>query len=236
VSYSVKVNTMKTPALIIASLLLMLPLTSSAADKKLTTEKQKFSYAVGVQMGNNLKSQGVSDIDADALAQAIADILAGKEYRVPVEDMKAALQAFQTKMLAKQKKASEAALAAGKKFRDNFKKQKGVTELKNGIMYKVEKSGKGSKPSAKSTVTVNYEGSLITGKVFDSSYKRGQPATFPLTGVIKGWQEIMPLMSKGDKWQVVIPSDLAYGAKGAGASIGPNETLIFVIELLEVKG
>ncbi len=206
-----------------------------AADKKYTTEKQKFSYAIGIQIGNNLKRQGVDNLDKAALSQAIIDAMKGNKFKVSVEDMKAAIQSFQQKLAAAEKKKSETAKAAGDKFRAEYKKKKGVTELANGIMYKVIKSASGQKPTVSNTVSVNYKGSLTSGKVFDSSYDRGKPVTFPLGGVIKGWQEVLPLMSTGEKWEVVIPPELGYGEQGAGSSIGPNETLVFEIELLEIK-
>ena len=206
-----------------------------AAEKKYTSEKERFSYAIGVQLGGSLKQQGISDLDSKALAQAIDDILKDKKPRVSTQDMQAALNAYREKIMAETKAKAKVAAAAGDKFREANKKKKGVTELKNGIQYEVLKKGDGKKPAVTDTVTVHYHGSLISGKVFDSSVKRGQPATFPLNGVIKGWQEIVPLMPVGSKWKVVIPPALAYGEKGAGGSIGPNETLIFEIELLAVK-
>ena len=209
--------------------------TVMAADKKYNTEKERFSYALGVQLGRGLQQQGITDVDPDALAQAIKDMVNGKEPRVSQQDMQAAMNAYREKILADQKAKGSAAEKAGDEFRSTNKKRKGVTELPNGIQYEVLKKGSGKKPTADDTVTVHYHGTLISGKVFDSSVKRGQPATFPLNGVIKGWQEVLPLMPTGSKWKVVIPPNLAYGERGAGSSIGPNETLIFEIELLSIK-
>jgi len=206
-----------------------------AAEKKYTSEKERFSYAIGVQLGGSLKQQGITDIDSKALAQAIEDMVTGKKPRVSTEDMQAALNAYRQKIMAEKESQGKVALMAGEKFRSANKTKKGVTELANGIQYEVMKEGKGKKPAVTDTVTVHYQGSLISGKVFDSSVQRGQPATFPLNGVIKGWQEVVPLMPVGSKWKVVIPPNLAYGEKGAGASIGPNETLVFEIELLAIK-
>lgn len=208
---------------------------ATAADKKFTTEKQKFSYALGVQMGNSLRQQGLTDVDADALGQAIADVLSGSEFKVSVEDMQAAVQSFSQKQQAKAAEAAKTAQAAGDKYRADNKKKKGVKELPNGIQYEVLTAGKGKKPQVTDTVTVHYHGTLVSGKVFDSSVSRGQPATFPINGVIKGWQEVVPMMPTGSKWRVVIPPELAYGEQGAGGTIGPNETLTFEIELISIK-
>lgn len=207
-----------------------------AADSKFTTEKERLSYAIGVQIGGSLKQQGFTDIDAAALGQAIADVLNGSKPQVSVEDMQEAIKSFQKKKLAEREAQGNAAKEAGDKFRAENKKKKGVKVTKDGIQYEVLKAGNGKKPKATDTVTVHYTGKLIDGKVFDSSVERGQPATFPLDGVIKGWTEILPMMKVGSKWRVVIPPELAYGAHGAGAAIGPNETLIFEIELLGIKG
>lgn len=230
---------MTKPRYFIAAMTLLLGCSAGtgvlAADKKFTTEKEKLSYAIGVQLGGSLKQQGITDLDTAALAQAIDDMLNGRQPKVSVQEMQAALDAYRQKLMAEKEAEAKKASAAGDKFRKDNKKKKGVTELANGIQYEVLKKGDGKKPGKTDTVTVHYHGSLVDGKVFDSSVKRGQPATFPLNGVIKGWQEVLPLMPTGSKWKVVIPPELAYGAKGAGASIGPNETLIFEIELLAIK-
>jgi len=202
-----------------------------AADYK--SEKDKLSYAIGVSMGNSLKQQKIEGVDPKVIGQAIDDVLTGAKLKVTEADMQAAMTAFQQKMVAKQKVAANAKKSKGDKFRADNKKRKGVTELANGIQYEVMKDGKGAKPKKTDKVTVHYHGTLIDGTVFDSSTKRGKPASFPLTGVIKGWQEILPLMSTGAKWKVVIPPELAYGPRGGG-SIGPNETLIFEIELISI--
>ena len=190
-----------------------------AADSGLKTDEQKFSYVVGVQIGNNLMRQGLNDIDLKAMNQAISDVLKGHELRLTQDEMKAAYEA----------KAAEA------KFLAENKTKPGVKTLDSGIQYKVLKEGNGKKPTLDDSVTVNYRGSLINGTEFDSSYKRGQPATFALASIIEGWKQVLPLMSVGSKWQVVIPSELAYGERGAGSKIGPNETLIFEIELVGIE-
>lgn len=207
---------------------------SVLAGDKFTTQKEKVSYAIGVQIGNNLKGQGLTDIDSKAVGQAIADILAGNKLQVSQEDMQAALAAYQQEMVKKRKAEADAAKAKGDEFRNKNKKRKGVKTTKSGIQYEILKAGKGDKPKATDKVTVHYHGTLIDGTVFDSSVKRGQPASFPLDGVIKGWQEVVQLMPVGSKWKVVIPPELAYGERGAGGTIGPNETLVFEIELLSI--
>ena len=213
----------------------MLAFTASAGDSKYKTQKERLSYAVGAQMGNSLKQQGLTDLDPKVLGQAIADVLAGSPLKVSQEDMQAAITNYQKDMEAKRKAAVSKQTAAGDAFRAENKKRKGVKTLTNGIQYEILKEGKGAKPSKTDTVTVHYHGTLIDGSVFDSSVKRGTPATFPLNGVIKGWGEVLPLMPIGSKWKVVIPPELAYGERGAGAKIGPGATLIFEIELLEIK-
>ena len=190
---------------------------SFAAEIK--TNQQKYSYAIGFQIGNNLKNESVK-VDIDLIAQAIKDVMSGSELKVSMEEMQAAVMEIQkeqqTARLERGKKSKE----AGDKFLADNKKKKGVKVLESGIQYKVITSGKGEQPKTTDTVEVHYKGTLIDGKEFDSSYSRGQPAVFGVGQVIKGWQEILPLMKTGAKWQVFIPSDLAYGARGAGADIG----------------
>jgi FKBP-type peptidyl-prolyl cis-trans isomerase FklB len=205
------------------------------SDDTVKTDTQKYSYAIGYQIGKNLKNQGLTDVDVKALSQAITDVLKDHKLKLSMNEMQAAFKGMQQKMAAERTAKGEKAKKAGEKFLAANKKKPGVVTLKNGIQYKVITKGNGKKPTINDTVVANYRGTLINGEEFDSSYKRGKPATFPLNGVIKGWQEVLPLMSEGSKWKVFIPSDLAYGERGAGANIGPNETLIFEIELLKVK-
>lgn len=206
-----------------------------AADAKLETDKQKFSYAIGFQIGSQLKGDNL-DVDVDALTQAIKDMLAGTEPRLTMEQMQAAVNSIQQKRQEQQMAIADQNKKAGDEFRAKHKKEKGVTELPSGIQYQVIKDGSGKQPAATDTVKVHYKGTLINDVEFDSSYARGEPAEFPINGVIKGWQEIVPKMKVGSKWKVVIPPDMAYGPRGTGGAIGPNETLIFEIELLEIKG
>ncbi|MDH3325968.1 MAG: FKBP-type peptidyl-prolyl cis-trans isomerase [Gammaproteobacteria bacterium] len=207
---------------------------SFAADSSLDTDKKKSSYAIGVQIGQDFKRGGL-DVDVKAFTAAINDMLAGKPPQLNPEEMQAAIDVLrqqqmkkQTAMAGKSKKEGDAFLAANKK-------KKGVKTLASGVQYKVTKSGKGKTPTEADSVVVHYRGTLIDGTEFDSSIARGKPLTFPVTGVIKGWTELLLLMKEGDKWQAFIPSDLAYGPRGSGKAIGPNATLIFEIELLEVK-
>jgi FKBP-type peptidyl-prolyl cis-trans isomerase FklB len=203
-----------------------------AADYK--NDKEKYSYAIGFQIGNNLKRED-ADVDIDAIAQGIKDVLSGADLKVKMEDMQAVVMKVQKQQQAKRQAKGEKAKKEGAEFLAKNKKKKGVKELENGIQYKILKEGNGAKPKPTDTIVAHYKGTLIDGTEFDSSYKRGKPATFAVNQVIKGWQEILPMMKKGAKWKVFIPSDLAYGARGAGANIGPNETLVFEIELLDIK-
>ena len=222
----------KKTTLAVLAITLSTPVLSSAAELK--SHKQKFSYSVGYRLALSLKSEGL-DVDADAFSAAMKDALSGGKAAMTPEEMQAAMTAErEIQMKALQDKVAENK-AAGDKFRAEYAKKEGVKSLENGIQYKVITAGKGKQAASESEVTVNYRGKLINGTEFDSSYKRNKPATFGLTGVIKGWQEIVPMMKVGDKWEVVIPPELAYADKGAGNAIGPGETLIFEIELLEVK-
>ncbi len=205
-----------------------------AAEVALDTDKKKFSYTLGYQIAQNLARQGAL-LDADAAAKAVHDAFSGKPPALTVEEMKAAVARVQEKALKKHSEISSKNLVVGKKFLEENAKKDGVKTLDSGLQYKVLIKGDGDIPKADSTVVAHYEGRLINGKVFDSSIKRGSPATFPVSGVIKGWQETLKLMPTGSKWQVYIPANLAYGEKGAGGSIGPNEALIFDIELISIN-
>lgn len=219
----------------LAGLVLFTLITQSAyAGSALKTNKQKYSYAIGVKVANNLKSQGI-ELDPKSLSAAISDVLSGKKLQASQQELTAALNGLLQKNKAKKDAQAQAALDTGKKYLAANKSKKGVITLKNGMQYKIIKSAQGKKPKNTDTIVANYEGKLISGKVFDSSYKRGSPATFPVNAVIKGWQKIIPMMPVGSTWEVVIPPELAYGSHGAGRDIGPNETLIFKIELVSIK-
>jgi FKBP-type peptidyl-prolyl cis-trans isomerase FklB len=200
----------------------------------LKTDKQKFSYSAGYQIGQNLKRQNL-DLDSRAFSQGAQDAIANAKPRLKPEEMQAAFQAQQKKDMEKQAAAAKKNLDAGQAFLEANKKKEGVTTTASGLQYKIITEGKGKQPKSTDTVVAHYRGTLINGTEFDSSYQRNEPATFPVGGVIKGWQEALPLMKEGSKWQIYIPSDLAYGPRGAGGEIGPNEVLIFDIELLSVK-
>jgi len=209
--------------------------TAQAAESEFKTEKERFSYAVGVQIGGSLQRDGL-DVDGAIIGQAIADVLSKGSLKLSAEEMQAAFTSFQDKKAKEMQVVADANMKKGKAFLDKHRKEKGVKELDNGIQYKVLTAGKGAKPSATDTVVVDYRGTLVDGTEFDSSYKRGQPATFAVNAVIQGWQEVLPLMPVGSKWEVVIPSELAYGPRGTGGGvIGPNDTLVFEIELKEIK-
>ncbi|MDH5650641.1 MAG: FKBP-type peptidyl-prolyl cis-trans isomerase [Gammaproteobacteria bacterium] len=213
--------------------LFCLAINSMAGD--FSSEKDRLSYAIGVQIGHSLRQQDLSDkVDPKIIAEAISDVFSGGKLKLTQQEMTEAVQSYQRKVLAENKARAEKSKSDGDAFRAKNKKRKGVVELPNGIQYEILKNTKGPKPQPSSTVTVHYHGTLIDGKTFDSSVKRGNPATFPLNGVIRGWQEILPMIPVGAKWKVVIPPELAYGAHGQG-SIDPNATLIFEIELISIK-
>lgn len=205
-----------------------------AADNKPQTETEKFSYAIGFQIGQSLKRDGMN-LDAKVLSQAIEDVLQGKPLKLSMDEMRTAVEAVQKKQIEKQATRAKEAKQRGEDFLAKNKNKPGVKTLESGLQYKVITAGKGKQPKPTDKITAHYEGSLTDGSVFDSSYQRGEPATFGVNQVIKGWQEILPLMHEGDKWEVYIPSEMAYGENGAGGSIGPNETLIFTIELIKVN-
>jgi FKBP-type peptidyl-prolyl cis-trans isomerase len=203
----------------------------------LKTQKDKFSYALGMKMGENLHKQAVP-VDPAILARGLRDALAGGKTQLTDEEAQAALGAVQNDLRKKQQEKMEAASAVNKKEGDAFlatnKAKEGVVTLPSGLQYKILTAGTGPKPAATDSVVCNYRGTLIDGKEFDSSYKRGEPVTFTVNGVIKGWTEALQLMPVGSKWQLFIPADLAYGDRGAGADIGPGSTLIFEVELLSI--
>ena len=219
--------------------LLLTPAFAGAQDAPaLRTDKEKLSYAMGMDLGGQLKAQSV-EIDADLFAAGLKTMLAGGKTLLTDAEAKAAISQLQLARVAKQTAALQASGAKNKTEGDAFmadnKAKDGVVTLASGLQYKAITTGTGPKPTLEQTVMCHYRGTLLDGKEFDSSYKRGQPASFPVKGVIKGWTEVLQLMPVGSKWQVVIPPDLAYGTRGAGADIGPNATLVFEIELLAIK-
>jgi FKBP-type peptidyl-prolyl cis-trans isomerase FklB len=214
------------------------PAAKSAAPLTLKTQKEKFSYALGMNIGTNLHRQEVP-VDPNILARGLKDALAGSKTALTEDEARTVLTEMQNDMRKKQQEKMQAAGATNKKEGDEFlsanKTKAGVTTLPSGLQYKILQEGTGPKPAASDTVVCNYRGTLIKGTEFDSSYKRGQPATFAVSGVIKGWTEALQLMPVGSKWQLFVPADLAYGDRGAGADIGPGATLIFEVELLSIQ-
>jgi len=200
----------------------------------LDNDKKRFSYIVGLQVGQQLKNDNI-DLDEAAFMAAIKDTATGAAPRLSQEDLQATLQRVQQERVKMAEQLSENNRQEGERFLANNKKKAGVKTTASGLQYKVIKAGKGAKPKATDTVEVHYRGTLINGAEFDSSYSRGQPATFPVNGVIQGWQEALQLMSEGAKWQLYVPSEIAYGSRGAGGLIGPNATLVFDVELLKIK-
>lgn len=201
-------------------------------------DADKFSYALGMNLGENLHRQSV-DINPDELAQGVRDALAGGKTLMTDEEARAVLTQVQAQVREKQQEKMAATGDTNKKEGEAFlagnKGKEGVVTLPSGLQYKIVTQGTGPKPTANDTVVCNYRGTLINGEEFDSSYKRGQPATFPVSGVIKGWTEALQLMPVGSKWQLFVPSDLAYAERGVGGAIGPNATLIFEVELLSIQ-
>jgi len=202
------------------------------------TDTQKLSYLLGLNTAKSMMNKEI-EIDPDTFLQGMKDTFANKESALSPAESNQVMVQFQANMRdkaqAKIEKQSGNNIKAGKEFIGNYKKKDGVVSLDNGIVYKVIKSGNGIQPTLSDSVVAHYTGKLVDGRVFDSSVQRGQPSTFPLKSVIKGWQEILPLMKVGAKWEVVIPPQLAYGERGPGDLIGPNSTLVFEIELIEVK-
>jgi len=205
----------------------------------LATDKQKQSYALGMNIARSFSRQGV-DVDSSALARGLRDTLSGAKPLLTDDQAEVALKQLQdqvhTKQDAELQKIGEANMKEGEEFLAANKTKDGVVTLPSGLQYKIITPGTGPKPTAADTVVCNYRGTFINGTEFDSSYKRGQPATFPVGGVIKGWTEALQLMPVGSKWQLFIPPDLAYGSRGAGGAIPPNATLIFEVELISIKG
>lgn len=214
----------------------------SAAPLALKTQKDKFSYSLGMRMGANLRqslSKQSVPFDSAIMARAFKDAISGSKTLMTDEEAQATItdmqKEVQGKMQAKMKEEGDANKKTSEDFLSANKTKDGVVTLPSGLQYKILTTGSGPKPTASDTVECNYRGTLINGTEFDSSYKRGQPASFPVSGVIKGWTEALQLMPVGSKWQLFIPSDLAYGERGAGGDIGPDETLIFEVELLSIK-
>lgn len=219
--------------LLLAAGLALTSTTVLAVGTSLETDAEKFSYAIGINFAQSLMRQG-APLDPDAIFMAIKDAQSGSEPRLKAEVMESAMRSVGQKAGEKKKAMAGENLAKGRAYLEKNKAKKGVTVLPDGLQYQVLRDGTGPQPTADSTVKVHYTGTLIDGREFDSSKREGKPVTFPVKGVIPGWSEVLPLMKAGSRWLVTIPPELAYGVNGAGAAIGPNETLVFEIELLEV--
>lgn len=227
-------KTLLTSASLVA-LLGAAPMTLAAAPE---TEDERLGYSLGVTLGQSIQ-QDVTNLDVDAFTQAINDVFAGTELAMSDEEMAESLMAFQQEAMATREaesaQISEVNRADGEAYLAENAEQDGVAVTDSGLQYRELEAGDGATPAADDTVEVHYEGKLIDGTVFDSSYQRGEPVSFQVGQVIQGWQEALQLMSVGDTWEIVIPSDLAYGNQGQGP-IGPHETLIFTVELLGING
>lgn len=191
----------------------------------------KFSYAIGLGIGQNLFSMGAKSISVKDFAQAITDVIEGNATAISHEEARDIVNTYFAELEAKMNAGN---IEEGKKFLEDNQKKDGVKTLASGLQYEVIIEGNGKKPQATDQVKCHYEGTLINGTLFDSSIKRGQPATFGVNQVIPGWVEALQLMSEGSKWRLYIPSELGYGAQGAGEMIPPHSTLIFDVELIEV--
>ena len=212
--------------------------TKAPASRTLETPKDKLSYSIGMNIGKSLKRDNV-EVDPDLLLRGVKDVLGGGTPLMTDEEAQSTLNELQADLRKKQEQEVQQVAETNKKEGEAFlaanKTKAGVVALPSGLQYKILQEGTGPKPTAADTVTVNYRGTLVNGTEFDSSYKRGQPASFPVGGIIKGWTEALLLMPVGSKWQLFIPPDLAYGQRQAGPTIGPNSTLVFEVELLSIQ-
>jgi FKBP-type peptidyl-prolyl cis-trans isomerase FklB len=229
---------MKLRLLTILGIALLASPANSEENLVLKSQKDKISYIIGMDIGRNLQ-KGSIDFDPDILAKGIKDALSGGKPLLTEQEIRETTAVFQKQLMAKQeevaKKLGEKNKKEGEAFLAENKKKEWVKTLPSGLQYKVIKEGTGKKPKITDTVTTHYRGTLIDGIEFDSSYRRGKPASFPVNGVIPGWTEALQLMGEGAKWQLFVPPNLAYGERGAGRDIGPNATLIFEIELISIQ-
>ena len=223
--------------LLIVLLLLIFAVANVSAEDTLKTQQEKIGYAIGMNIATNMMQQKV-DVDADQLAAGLTAVLKGEKTVLTLEEMGEILTAYQQEMQMKQMAEMAAEAAKNEKISQDYfdknAKLDGVVALPSGLQYKIIKAGEGASPKAESKVQVHYSGTLLDGTEFDSSYKRGEPASFPVNGVIAGWTEALQLMKEGAKWQLVIPSELAYAERGAPPMIPPNATLLFDVELLKI--
>jgi len=221
--------------LAIAFTILVLAFQVSAEENLvLKNQKEKISYIIGMDIGSNLKRQSI-DVDPNILARGIQDAFSAAKSLLTEQEIQDTLAAFRKERAAKQEEVAKKNKNDGETFLIANRKKEGVKALASGLQYKVIRAGTGKKPKINDSVTTHYRGTLIDGTEFDSSYRRGQPVTFPVSGVIAGWTEALQLMEEGAKWQLFIPPNLAYGEQGKGGVIGPNATLIFEIELISIQ-
>jgi len=213
---------------------LLLALASLVNASELKTDKDKLSYIFGVQVGQGLRAEGV-ELEMDAFTAGIKDMLAGSNSQIDAAQAQILVSDYQEKKQQEMAKVSAKKQNESSTFLANNAKKDGVFVTASGLQYKIVEKGKGKSPTSENKVIAHYTGKLLDGTVFDSSHDRGEPATFPVSGVIKGWQEALPMMKEGGKWQIVVPANLAYGDRGVGNLIGPNETLIFDIELVSIS-
>jgi FKBP-type peptidyl-prolyl cis-trans isomerase FklB len=229
---------MKLVSILVIGMLVMAGQLYGADESTLKSEKEKLSYTFGANFGKSLKQQEI-EINTDIFIKGMKDGLSGGKTLLTDQEMKDTMTSFQKEMAAKQAEKRKVLAEKNKKEGDAFlaanKSKEGVKTLPSGLQYKVITEGTGKIPKATDTVVTNYRGTLIDGTEFDSSYQRKAPATFKVNGVIKGWTEALQLMKEGAKWQLFVPSELAYGERGAGPNIGPNAVLIFEIELISAK-
>jgi len=205
------------------------------SELQLNTQELQASYGIGLQMGEQLRAQPFDGLDISAVAAGIADAFAGEESKVSQQDLQEAFQTISARMQAAAEEQAKVLGAAGAEYLAANAAKEGVQVTESGLQFEVITQGEGETPTAESTVSVHYHGMLVDGTVFDSSVERGQPAEFPVGGVIAGWTEALQLMAVGSKYKLTIPSELAYGERGAGAAIGPHATLVFEVELLAIK-
>jgi FKBP-type peptidyl-prolyl cis-trans isomerase FklB len=224
---------MKLGWMAIAAMAFLASAASAQDARELNTQKKKASYCLAVDLAKRLKAQGI-ELDVDAFAKGLTDVTSGRQPLLSNDDIQATLGELFRQAQAKDTTA-DANLAAGEAFLAANKSKQGVVALPSGLQYKILKQGKGPKPTANDTVECNYRGTLIDGTEFDSSYRRGEPAAFPVSRVIHGWTEALQMMPVGSKWQLFVPAKLAYGPRGMGGVITPNSTLIFEVELLGIK-
>lgn len=216
---------------LIMSLIVLMGLSKINAQNT-NSEMEKVSYSLGVSIATNVKSQGLEQVDYESLTNALRDVFENNQLQISENESNMILQDYFGKLANKKKQAN---IEAGKNFLNENAQRDGVTTTESGLQYEVLKEGTGNLPKETDKVTVHYHGTLIDGTVFDSSVDRGEPATFPVNGVIPGWVEALQLMKVGAKYKLFIPSDLAYGERGAGGAIGPNATLVFEVELISIN-